>query len=84
MIRPRLTGNDLLNKLDELAWRASNKADELRANPARRRHAVLFDRQAWFWRDLHAAKSNGHVLSAEQIAALEWAATEKRRMTWAP
>lgn len=83
MIRTRLTGTDLLNKFDELAWRAANKADELRANHVRRHQAPLFDRQARFWRDLHAAVDNGWALTPEQAKAREWAATEKRRMTWA-
>lgn len=78
----RRRGTDLLNRLDELAWRAANKADEIRANPVRCHQAQLFENSVTFWRELHAAVANDWTLSPQQATALEWAATEKRRMTW--
>ena len=76
-----LTGDALLPAVDGEAWRAANKADELRL--ARRdRQAVLMDRAAQFWRDLFDLASNGLPLSRNQQFALNYVAAEGRKRTW--
>lgn len=81
MIQQRLTGTALLNRINRLAWAAARKADEIRANPARRHQAPLLDSSVRFWRDLHAVVENGWTLTEQQAQALAYIATAKETAT---
>ncbi|NUP50419.1 MAG: hypothetical protein HOW97_24375 [Catenulispora sp.] len=66
-----LTGDALVTALDDQAWQAARKEDELAADPIKRRYMPLLTAAVAFWRELTAAVEDGEPLTREQQYAAD-------------
>lgn len=66
-----LTGKKLVAELDNLAWQAVRKEDQLSADPVLHAYMPLFTHAVAFWRELRNAVECGWALTADQAYAAQ-------------